>query len=994
VAGIEPNRKLSPCLEEAGWDTLFHQTGFSGNDVVMRDWQDDACHEFSIIVSTATETNPAPTATKEITIIHGDDAEQKTLAEKLQATFHRKVNISPLSAALNIPLEDETVLVFLLELGKPVWNTIEEPLFTKLQRILTANLNTKVLWVGQEGFEGPGSLGAPPAYRAIDGVSRVLNSEVDGEALSVLTLQTAAGIITKTHLDLITKVTARVCETPGGGLADTEFHEHKGRLCVPRLVRSAALSSAVARRLAPRQTVQRKWRAASQKDSSITALKLVLGTPGLLNTLHFVQDKERDAVVPLGPGEAEIEVRAVGLNYRDVLIALGRLSNANVGCECAGVVTRLGPGVEGIEVGDRVAALAPSGCYRSYLRVDHRFAARIPDSMPFHIAAAMLVNHLTAWSAFHDLARVAPGETVLVHSAAGGTGQAALQVARHLGAEIVATAGSADKKALLVERYGVSPDKIFSSRDPAAFARGVQRVTGGRGVDAVLNSLSGEGLKATWECVAPLGRFVEIGKRDIRARKSLPMARFEENLSFHAFDVGIVCKVRPSIIRPTLEKLFALYEQGVLEPAYPLQTYSVSELEKAFRIMQSGKTMGKIVIEMGPDDEVTAVLDTQPSTVLGPDASYVISGGLGGLGRSMATWLVDRGARNLILISRSGARDQRAKDFIQGLNERGVRVAAPVCDISDANALRAVLKECGHTMPPVRGAIQATMVLRDATFAGMTHEAWKAATAPKIQGSWNMHALLPADMDFFVGLSSAAGVAGGRGQANYAAGNTFIDALMRHRVSRGMSGATLDLGVFFNVGFMLESADLQARWKGREHLAVTEADLFALLDGYCTPHEADKVPFQAAVGIAGFVGDKSSEYYFRKPMLQTLALEDDNNRDDDSTGQQSAQRVDFASVFAKSTSLAEAAAAVNDAMLSKLAATLSLSREELDANTPLHTYGVDSLVAVELRNWFAKEVFADLAIFDILGGATTTTASTLAAGKTRLRKGAWGDATA
>ncbi|KAK4182993.1 hypothetical protein QBC35DRAFT_132042 [Podospora australis] len=987
---IEPNRTLTPCLDESGWDTLFHQTGFSGNDVVLHDWQSDACHEFSILMSTATESSPTPTAERKIVIIHGDDAEQQVLAQQLQHTFPSPVATVPLSSALEIPLQDDTLLVFLLELGKPVWNAIEEALFKQLQKILTANLNTKILWVGREGFEGPDSLGAPPAYRLIDGVSRVLNSEVDGEALSVLTLQTELGI-TREHLQLIIRVTAKLSETQEG-LADTEFYQKNGRLCVPRMVRSAALSTSVAKRLASQQTVQRAWK--NSEDKEEIPLKLVLGTPGLLNTLHFVQDKERDAV-PLGPGEVEIEVRAVGLNYRDVLIALGRLSNANVGCECAGVVVRAGAEVKGLQVGDRVAALAPSGCYRSYLRVDNRFAAPIPDSMPFHIAAAMLVNHLTAWSAFNDLAHVAPGETVLVHSAAGGTGQAALQVAKYLGAEIVATAGSEDKKALLVEKYGVSPEKIFSSRDPDAFARGVKRVTDGRGVDAVLNSLSGEGLKATWECVGPFGRFIEIGKRDIRARKNLAMSRFEENLSFHAFDVGIVCKFRPNTIRPTLQKLFGLYEEGVFQPAYPLQTYGVSELEKAFRIMQSGKTMGKIVVEMHPDAEVEAVLDTRPSTVIGPNASYVIAGGLGGLGRSMATWLVDRGARNLILLSRSGAKSEQAKDFIRRLEERGVRVAAPVCDVSDANALRSVLDDCGRTMPPVRGAIQATMVLRDATFAGMTYENWKAATVPKVQGSWNMHALLPQDMDFFVGLSSAAGVAGGRGQANYAAGNTFIDALMQHRVSRGQSGSTLDLGVFFNVGFMLESADLQARWKGREHLAVTEADLFALLDGYCAPQEAKKIPFQAAVGIAGFVGDKSSEYYFRKPMLQTLVLEDDSKGDDDAAGgQQSAKRVDFASVFAKSTSLAEAAAAVNDAMLSKLAATLSLSREELDANTPLHTYGVDSLVAVELRNWFAKEVHADLAIFDILGGATTTTASALAAAKTRLKKGDWGESSA
>ncbi|KAI9148331.1 Highly reducing polyketide synthase azaB [Paramyrothecium foliicola] len=993
-----------PCLSEESWKEAYRESGFSDH-LILRNSQSATCRELSVMVSTnalaeshlSEDVAVSKTPKNALSFIYNDDEpEQEYLANELAELFGDSTNGNfavvhalSFSSAVEMPVRDNAVLVFLLELGAPVWSKIEEPLYSQLQKLLTTNMAAKMLWIGQHCPHRQEKNLNPdqPAYRLIDGLSRVLNSEVDGEILNVLSLEKESAV-TKQQLNhivsVINKITNPVDEFP-----DTEWREKNGWLCIPRMVQSATLNHEISSRTVPRHEVQRPWYDGSKPDGG-DPLKLILGTPGLLNTLHFIEDTDHSNT-NLAEDEVEIRVQAVGLNYRDVLISLGRLQNAHVGCECAGVVTAVGTKVDGLSVGDRVAALAPYGCYRTYLRVDHRFAARIPDSTTFTVAAAMVINHYTAWSTLHELGRLAPGETVLVHSAAGGTGQAAVQVAQHVGAQVLATAGTPKKKAALTELYGISPEHIFSSRDATAFSRGVQRTTDNRGVDLVLNALSGESLLASWDCLAPFGRFMEIGKRDIHARKNLPMAHFDRGVSFQGFDISVVCKTRPNAIRPMLEELFKLHEEGVLKPASPLQVFGISELEKVFRTMQRGETMGKIVVEMRSEDIVKAVLDRKPSTTLRSDATYLIAGGLGGLGRSMARWLVDRGARNLILLARSGIRTQGAKDFVQELQSRGIIVATPPCDISDADALQVVLAECAEKMPPVRGAIQATMVLRDAIFMGMTHDVWQAATVAKVQGSWNMHTLLPPDMDFFIGLSSVAGVAGGRGQANYAAGNTYIDALMDYRVSQGQHGVALDLGAFLDVGFVLESSDLQARWESSRAMAPTEADLFALLDCYCSGQRA---PTQAIFGISGYVGDKSTRHYFRKPMLRTLALEGENaeKHGADGAGTPSTWQVDFDAVFSKADSLDDAAAAVNEALLRKLASTLALTREELDPDTPLHTYGVDSLVAVELRNWFVKEVHAELAIFDILGSATTRTASRLAAAKTRFKKGGWSEA--
>jgi NADPH:quinone reductase-like Zn-dependent oxidoreductase len=569
---------------------------------------------------------------------------------------------------------------------------------------------------------------------------------------------------------------------------------------------------------------------------------------------------------------------------------------------------------------------------------------------------------------------------------------------RVAGATVLVTVGIDAKKQFLMETYGIPPDHIFSSRDPASFAWGVKRVTSGKGVDVVFNSLSGEGLVASWECIAPYGRFVEIGKKDILARNQLPMSGFEKNVTFSALDISSFPRDRPHVGRKALEEVFALIVKGTLKPAQPLQVYGVSEIEKAFRTMQSGKTFGKIVVDMRPDDIVEATLDTKPSFSLGADATYVIAGGLGGIGRSMARWLVERGARNLILVSRSGIKNQHAEKLIDELSSKGVKVATPACDVCDAAALKSAITSCLRTgMPPIRGCIQASMVLRDAAFAGMTHDAWQAATAPKVQGTWNLHTLLPLDMDFFVTLSSICGIVGSRGQANYGAGNTFQDALIRYRISLGQRAAALDLGPVFSIGVMTEDKDMRKRWQEMVDAPVTEADLFALLDYYCNPandegrdsQQTAPLRCQAVVGLVRWLSEKTI-LYIKKPISRGLTI--DNNMaagGRGADGKADQQRVNFASVFANAGSLSEATEAVTKALARKLSSTLSLTLEELDITTPMHSYGVDSLVAVELRNWFAKEVHADIAIFDILGGATIATAGALAAAKSKFHKAEW-----
>jgi hypothetical protein len=275
----------------------------------------------------------------------------------------------------------------------------------------------------------------------------------------------------------------------------------------------------------------------------------------------------------------------------------------------------------------------------------------------------------------------------------------------------------------------------------------------------------------------------------------------------------------------------------------------------------------------------------------------------------------------------------------------------------------------------------------------MSFEDWRAATRPKVQGSWNLHELLPTGMDFFVMLSSTAGIFGSRGQSNYAAGNTFQDELARHRIGLGEKATALDLGFFSSVGIMAEKKELRERFGScSDFRPVTEPELHALLDYYCDPNLDLLTPLkcQTVVGVGVSVGLRErgldTAYWLRKPSFRHLVQVDGTG---DAAASKSQQMVDFASLFAAASSLAEAGAFVTEALIKKLSKMLSIVQEELDANKPMHLYGIDSLVAVELRNWFAKELHADVAIFDIFGAATTATVGILVAEKSSYRQAAW-----
>jgi NADPH:quinone reductase-like Zn-dependent oxidoreductase len=325
---------------------------------------------------------------------------------------------------------------------------------------------------------------------------------------------------------------------------------------------------------------------------------LKIAQPGSLDTIYFADDD----VIQLGDDSVEVEVQATGINFKDVVVSMGQLNQPYIGVECSGVVTSVGKNVMDLFPGQRVMAM-PEGAYSTYARCPSTSVALIPDSMSIEEAATIPIIFCTAYYGLFDLGRLSAGERVLIHAGAGGVGQAAIQLAQIVGADIYVTVGNHDKRSFLMQRYNIPENRILYSRDNS-FGPAIRRATGDEGVDVVLNSLAGDLLRESWDCLAPFGRFIEIGKADITKNSRLEMLKFEHNVTFASVDLTKVAKFRPKLMKRLLNDVCRLLSEGAIKPIYPITKYSISEVEAGFRALQTGKNMGKSVVVHNADDKV------------------------------------------------------------------------------------------------------------------------------------------------------------------------------------------------------------------------------------------------------------------------------------------------------------------------------------------------------------------------------------------------------
>lgn len=969
-------KNKSPLVSEDMWDQVLKENGFSGNDLVLRDTKESEAHIVSVIVTTAVETPQEESAVESVVhprrvyVIDPQQDGQKELAAILANSNEGSVVLT-LDNIDSTSISTDDTVVSLIEVDQPILASIPEAQFSQLQNLIKQVANLVWVTAPRDG----GSDTQLPHYSIAQGFLRTIRAEIPHARIVSLSIEdvlekdTRAGYINTT------------VKTAFGPSAkpDLEYVVRAGLMHTSRAVEDVSGNTTLNSMLSP-SLHELAW-----KDGP--AVKLAPGTVGSLGSLRFEQDDAYNT--ELGPNEIEVEARAWGLSQQDVLFASGRLGPGHdpqdLGSDCAGVVTRVGPNCDprGPKSGDHVVMLS-RGCMRKFPRSHESRVLKIHEGMSFADAAAGLEPALTAYYALLHVARLAEGDTILIHEAASARGQAAVQVAQMQGAEVFVTLTADPKEGqeqeerqFLVDTLGVAPDHIFSL---GSFAAGIQQATEKYGVDIVLNTLVGDQRLVSLKLLAPSGRFVDIGLGSV---EDLSMAgSLAKNASFATVDV---LELRPQLTKKLLRETMALLGGGIKSPPAPTRVFPATQVANAFKALQSsvegGEARGRIVITPRPDDVVPQLVlgDGSPESILRleQDASYLVPGGLGGVGRSILVWLAARGAKHLIIPSRSGASSAAAAQVVSSLRSRGVNVVTPKCDIGNECELANLLFEVKQTMPPIRGIINCAMVLTNAVFVNMSYQQWSGAIAAKVTGSFNLHRHLPPqELDFMIHLASLAGVNGQMASANYAAGCSFQDALARCHPG----SISLDVGWMADVGLIAETAAYQRQLRDWGNMQmVEERELLEILGMVCRAGAA-KATQQLLVGLmtpADYLtkGKAPPPGLVGRPLLSTFAQpirrtdEASNKTQSSAAGAPSAAAaVDHAALFREATDDKARARIVSAALAEKLARAMMMSADNVDPDRPLSAYGVDSLMAVELRNWIVREFGAVLGMWEMMNG--------------------------
>jgi polyketide synthase 5 len=523
---------------------------------------------------------------------------------------------------------------------------------------------------------------------------------------------------------------------------------------------------------------------------------LRIGTPGDLESLEY---QARERVSP-GAGQVEVAVHASSINFADVLVAFGRYPAFDgrlpqLGIDFAGVVTAVGPDVTTHRVGDRVAGLSADGCWGTFVTCEADLVAPLPDGVDFAEAAALTTATATAWYGLSDLARIQAGEKVLIHSGTGGVGQAAIAIARAAGAEIYATAGS-DKRRQVLRDMGI--EHVYDSRS-LEFADQIRRDTDGYGVDVVLNSLPGAAQRAGIELLAFGGRFVEIGKRDIYGDTRIGLYPFRRNLSFYAVDLALMSVTHPQRIRRLFETVYRLTAEGAL-PVPEYTACPLGEAASAIRTMSGARHTGKLVLEIPRTGVTEVMVPADQVHVFRGDGSYVVSGGLGGLGLFLAEKMASGGCGRIVLSSRS-APSAAAVQTIERIRATGTDVVVECGDITDPGTAQRLVQTATATGLPLRGVLHAAALVQDATLANITDDLLERDWGAKVRGAWNLHrATSELPLDWFCLFSSAAALVGSPGQGAYAAANSWLDAFTLWRRAQRLPATTIAWGAWSEIG--------------------------------------------------------------------------------------------------------------------------------------------------------------------------------------------------
>jgi acyl transferase domain-containing protein/acyl carrier protein len=711
-------------------------------------------------------------------------------------------------------------------------------------------------------------------------------------------------------------------------------------------------------RLTPISRMKREQEEKKQELLSVEEagdFTLRIGSLGRFESLYYEQIQRRTP----GPGEIELRMHAAALNFKDILKTLGMLPEAalestfhqtSLGMEGTAEIVAVGKGVTDYKIGDMlVGGFRDSFSMYITVAVKDLFAVPASPLMSITDSASIPTIFLTAYYALNDVAHLKKGETVLIHAAAGGVGLAAIQVAQWLGATVIATVGSEEKRDYL---RSIGVEHIFNSRT-LDFSDGIKKVTNGKGVNVVLNSLSKETIIKSLEVMAPLGRFVEIGKRDIVQNIRMPMLAFNRNLSYTAIDLDRFMGESPEVLDGLFDKVWALFHSRDLKPT-PVKVYPAAKIADAFKYMAQSKQIGKIVVDFDDLDGVEVVPQRAAGTLLKPDVTYLITGGLGGFGLEIAKWMVQEGARHLALVGRSGAKTDYAKNIVEALKNQGIEVNVIRADMGQQEDVVAMLATITQSMPPLKGVLHAAAVLDDALLSNLDEARLRKVAAPKARGAWLLHQhTLNLNLDHFVLFSSVSALMGNPGQGNYVAANVFLDSLAEYRKAQGLPATSVNWGALAEVGMVAQDKLVYEQLARAGINAVRPTDACTAL-GEALWEERTQVGFMdmdwarwgqinpaaaAIPSLAYVVGAKSSGKNAEASKIRAALLSVDES-----------DRAEMLALM----------------IVELVAETMHKPANKIDIHMPLSDMGIDSLMAVELQYGVSTKFGIDIPVLELV----------------------------
>ena len=906
--------------EAVAWQTMLDASGFSATQV----WYEPAtagsvagCYLLLAQAGEKTsmaiaEAQPA-SSSDERWLLVVNSAQAEAMAAPLQAALTaagRKVTVeSGWPASLPASEAEHIVWLFAPVAADDTVPTLE--LFECVRQLvaLPQPPQLHLLLSGGAPVDGlPGSLPVQPAHAAVWGLSRVIMNEMPGISLQLIDCPMTDDV----------GLAARLCAelTQPDGESEIVLRaegRHVLRMRETRVAAPCAASSGNAR------------------------YRLDFRVPGQLRNLLWLDAPER----VLGGKDIEVVPKATGLNFRDVMYVMGLLpdeavengfAGASLGLEFSGVVNRIGADVTGFKPGDAVMGFG-AACFASHVVTREDALMPIPDGWTFASAATVPTVFFTVYYALKELARLQPGERVLIHGAAGGVGIAAVQFARHLGAEIYATAGS-DEKRLFVELLGA--DHVLDSRS-LAFAEDILALTNGEGIDVVLNSLAGEAIRRNLQILRPFGRFLELGKRDFFENTPIGLRPFKDNISYFGIDADQLLIARPALAARLFGEVMALFRDGVLTPL-PARVFPAEQVVDAFRYMQQARQIGKVVVSFE-----RARISPQPLLSkhilprFDPHGTYLITGGVGGFGLETARWLAAHGAGQVVLLSRQGLAAPGAAEAQQALEALGAQVRIVAGDVADRAVLAQLLTSLDD-LPPLKGVFHAAMVIDDALLGNLDGERISRVLDPKIKGAWNLHELTShCQLDHFVLYSSITTSIGNPGQGAYVAANTWLEALAILRREQGLPATCIGWGPIGDAGYLTRNQavkDSLASRLGAAPLAVGSA-----------------LNMLGEVLAAGSHNLALADFHW--PTLARLLPSSSSprfvalRRNGDEVGSGPESLDDFRSLI-EGKSPEEVRLMVRSLVTQEVAQTLAINPERIDSGRSLHDLGLDSLMGVEL----------------------------------------------